>query len=170
MGKGLINRLREIYRKADGAYSRKWKEILWNESDAAGSYRACFIYPHSNIVFKIPLDVKGAICCEEEFRLYREAEKAGLGIFFAKPLKRVEICDNVCAYAFEYVGGAQPLESYLPDYIERRQHHGKNKGKKQVYEKLNIFLESHNIRDLHDENWVLTSYRLPKILDYGWFY
>lgn len=169
MAKGLIGHLRMVYRSAGGNYSKEWREMLQDEADACGSYRACFLYPSSNIVFKIPLDVRGAICCEEEFQLYREAEKAGLEIFFAKPLKRVEICDNVFAYAFEYVGGAQPLENYLPDYIERRQRHGKNKGKKQVYEKLNIFLEVHNIRDLHDENWVLTSYRLPKILDYGWF-
>ena len=169
MGKGLINHLRKIYREAGGAYSGEWSETLWNESDVAGSYRACFLYPSSSIVFKVPLSVRGAICCEEEFRLYRKAEKAGLGIFFAKPLKRVEICDNVYAYAFEYVGGAQPIDYYLTDYITERLRRGKNKGRKPIYEKLSIFLESQNIRDLHDENWVLTSYRLPKILDYGWF-
>lgn len=169
MGKGLINHLRKVYREAGGAYGRKWEEILWSESDVAGCYRACFIYPHSNIVFKVPLSVRGSICCEDEFRLYGEAKKAGLGEFFAKPLKRVEICDNICAYAYEYVYGAQPIDYWLPDYIEERARRGRNKGKTQVYEKLGIFLESHNIRDLHDENWVLTSYRLPKIFDYGWY-
>lgn len=169
MAKGLINHLRKIYREVGGAYGGEWRETLWNESDIAGSYRACFLYPSSNIVFKVPLSARGAICCEEEFRLYGEAEKAGLGIFFAKPLKRVEIRDNVYAYAFEYVGGAQPIDYYLTDYITERLRRGKNKGRKPIYEKLSIFLESQNIRDLHDENWVLTSYRLPKILDYGWF-
>lgn len=169
MGKGLINHLRKLYREAGGAYGNEWRTALWEESDAAGSYRACFMYPRSGIVFKIPLSVRGAICCEEEFRLYKEAEKTGLGIFFAKPLKRVEICDNVCAYAFEYVEGAQPIDYYLPDYINGRLRRGKKEGRKQVYKKLSFFLEAHNINDLHDENWVLTSYRLPKIIDYGWF-
>lgn len=168
MAKGLINQLRKIYRKA-GGYGGEWKKTLWDEADFCGSYRACFICPRSDIVFKVPLDARGAICCEEEFRLYKEAKKAGLEIFFAKPLKRIKICDNVCAYAYEYVAGVQPIENYLPDYIEKRLHHGRNGGKKQVYEKLVTFLEWQNIRDLHDENWVLTSYRLPKIVDYGWF-
>lgn len=169
MAKGLIGHLRMVYRSAGVAYGNKWQEMLWDEADACGSYRACFLYPYSDVVFKVPLSVKGKICCESEFGIYRRAEKAGLEMFFAKPLKRVKICDNVYAYVYEYVGGAQPLENYLPDYIEKRLRHGRNKGKKQIYEKLATFLESENIRDLHDENWVLTSYRLPKILDYGWF-
>ena len=169
MAKGLIGHLRKVCRSAGWTYSKEWQEMLWDEADACGSYRACFLYPRSNIVFKVPLSVRGEICCESEFKIYEEAEKAGLEMFFAKPLKRVEICDNVYTYTYEYVGGAQPIDYYLPDYIEDRRHHGKNKGRRQIYEKLNIFLEVHNIRDLHDENWVLTSYRLPKILDYGWF-
>lgn len=169
MAKGLIGHLRTVYRSAGENYGKEWREILWDEADACGSYRACFLYPRSNIVFKVPLSVRGDICCESEFRIYEEAEKAGLEMFFAKPLKRVEICDNVYAYTYEYVGGAQPIECYLPDYIEKRLHHRKNKGRKQIYERLVTFLEWHNIRDLHDENWVLTPYRLPKILDYGWF-
>lgn len=169
MAKGLIGHLRMVYRSVGGNYGNRWREMLWDEADACGGYRACFLYPRSGIVFKIPLSARGAICCEEEFRLYREAEKAGLGIFFARPLKRVEIDDDVYAYAFEYVGGAQPIDYYLPDYINERLHHGKNEGRKRIYKKLTIFLEAYNINDLHDENWVLTSYRLPKILDYGWF-
>ena len=169
MAKGLINYLRKVYRETDGAYGVKWKEKFWSEADFCGSYRACFIYPRSNIVFKVPLSVRGELCCESEFRIYREAEKVGLEMFFAKPLKRVKICDDVYAYAYEYAGGVQPIENYLPDYIERYLCHGGNRGKKQTYEKLATFLESQDIRDLHDENWVLTSYRWPKILDYGWF-
>lgn len=170
MGKGLINHLRRVYFSAGGrAYNGKWKETLWEEAYVCGSYRACFIYPNSKIVFKIPINAQGVRCCEEEFFLYKKAEKWGLATFFAKPLKRVEICGDVYAYMYEYVEGVRPIDYYLPDYIEERLHRGRNKGKKQIYEKLKIFLQSYNIRDLHEENWVLTSYRLPKILDYGWF-
>lgn len=169
MAKGIIGHLRMLYRSAGGSYSKEWREILWDEADACGSYRACFLYPRSDVVFKVPLSARGQICCESEFRIYGEAEKAGLEVFFARPLKRVEIGDNVYAYVYEYAGGVQPLENYLPDYIKKCQRHGGNKGKKQVYEKLATFLEWQGIRDLHDENWVLTSYRLPKIVDYGWF-
>lgn len=169
MAKGLIGHLRIVYRSVGESYCKEWREMLWDEADACGSYRVCFLYPRSDVVFKVPLSAMGQICCESEFRIYREAEKAGLEMFFAKPLRRVEICDNVYAYAYEYVGGAQPIENYLPDYIEKCLHRRRNRGKKQIYEKLAAFLEAQDIRDLHDENWVLTPYRLPKILDYGWF-
>lgn len=168
MAKGLIGHLRMVYRSAGGTYGKKWNEMLGDEADACGRYRACFLYPSSDIVFKVPLSARGQICCENEFGIYRRAEKAGLETFFAKPLKRVKIYDNVYAYVYEYVGGAQPT-GYLPDYIEKRLRHGRNRGKKQIYERLTFFLESQDIRDLHDENWVLTPYRLPKIVDYGWF-
>lgn len=168
MAKGLIGHLRNIYFAAGGAYNEEWRATLWEEADACGSYRACFIYPSSKIVFKIPIKANGAYCCEEEFRIYKIAEKYGLATFFAKPLKKIKICHCVYAYAYEYVGGTQPTE-YLPDYIEGRLSHGRNRGKKQAYEELKFFLERYNIRDLHDENWVLTNYRLPKIIDYGWY-
>lgn len=168
MAKGLISHLRNIYFVAGGAYNEEWKETLWDEADACGSYRACFIYPNSKVVFKVPIDACGAYCCEEEFHIYEKAKKYGLATFFAKPLKKVKICHGVYAYVYEYVEGTCPM-GYLPDYIERRLSRGKNRGKKQTYEELKIFLEGHNIRDLHEDNWVLTSYRLPKIIDYGWF-
>lgn len=168
MAKGLIGYLRGIYFSAGGAYDEEWKETLRDEADFCGSYRACFIRPNSKIVFKVPINVQGAYCCEEEFRIYEKAKEYGLTIFFAKPLKKVKVCHGVYAYMYEYVEGIRP-EGYLPDYIERRLSHGRNKGKKQIYEELNFFLERYNIRDLHEDNWILTDYRLPKIMDYGWF-
>ena len=168
-GKGLINYLRKIYRASSSAYDKEWKDNLYVKSDACGGYRACFIYPHSSIVFKVPLSVRGAICCEDEFRIYEKAKRRGLEMFFARPLKKVEICENVYAYAYEYVKGMQVGDTYLNDYIDMRLGHGRNGGKKQTYDKLLEFLDDYGVRDLHDENWVLTSFRLPKIMDYGWF-
>lgn len=168
MAKGLIGYLRSVYFAADGAYNEEWKETLWDAADACGSFRACFIYPNSGIVFKVPINTRGIDCCEEEFHLYEKAKKCGLACFFAKPLKKVKICHGVYAYAYEYVKGARPM-GYLPNYIERRLSRGRNGGKKQTYEELKTFLERHSIRDLHEDNWVLTNYRLPKIMDYGWF-
>lgn len=168
MAKGLIGYLRWVYFAIGRAYDERWEETLREKADAYGCYRACFIYPNSKVVFKVPTKACGTLCCEEEFRIYEKAERCGLACFFAKPLKKIKVCHGVYAYAYEYVEGTQPTR-YLPNYIEERLARGRNRGKKEVYEELKFFLERYNIRDLHDENWVLTNYRLPKIMDYGWY-
>lgn len=168
---GIITYLKLRYKNIK-PYSHEWVDELIEDAEAngaAGKYRACFVYPSEKVVIKVPLSQAGLACCEDELRIFNMAQKEGLGHFFAEPIEKIELFENVYAYKYEFVCGKTLKHIYCEDILYCLSTKNKVNNKGRVYQKLLDFLDNNNISDLHEQDWKITEHHIPKIMDYGWF-